>query len=89
MFDKWNAMFRLTDPVIHYRSTKDSTKKGVFGRTDKGAEGIQNFFRTHECNCICELVTKGFRNANRYRQPFETHVPLDVDENTEVIEILD
>lgn len=62
-YDKFAQKFRFTDPVIHYRSTKDSTKKGIFGRTDKGHKGINNFFKTHQCSDLCELVTKGFRRA--------------------------
>ncbi len=60
-------VFNFTDPVIHYHDAKKESKrnKGVYGRTDMGQKGIQNFFRTHECNCLCDLITKGFINVPR------------------------
>ena len=38
--------FKLTDPVIHYRSK--SGKNNVFGRTDAGECGIDLFLKTHQ-----------------------------------------
>eukprot|EP00658_Telonema_sp_P-2_P080127 TRINITY_DN7907_c0_g2_i1.p1 TRINITY_DN7907_c0_g2~~TRINITY_DN7907_c0_g2_i1.p1 ORF type:complete len:412 (-),score=30.26 TRINITY_DN7907_c0_g2_i1:90-1325(-) len=45
-----NSEFVLTDPVIH------STKKGQYGRTDRGQKGIDNFFLTHTCNALCQAL---------------------------------
>ena len=46
--------YELTDPVIHYRSSRGI--KNTFGRTDCGKEGILDFFRSHICNPLCKLV---------------------------------
>lgn len=46
-------IFELTDPVIHFSS---STRKNVFGRTDKGKQGMRDFFRSHKCNAVCRLL---------------------------------
>ena len=51
-------MFELTDPAIHYKS-KSKGKQMVYGRTDKGARGIQLFFNTHKCSKICKLMQLG------------------------------
>lgn len=47
-------VFELTDPVIHYASSKG--RKKVFGRTDRGKYGIMDFFKTHKCNAVCLLL---------------------------------
>ena len=46
--------FELTDPVIHYRS--HNGRKKVFGRTDHGIKGMENFFETHICGQTCVLL---------------------------------
>ena len=46
--------YELTDPVIHYKSSRGV--KNTFGRTDCGKKGISDFFRTHICNPLCKLV---------------------------------
>ena len=46
--------YALTDPVIH-----ESSKTGrhhINGRTDRGIEGMQDFFRTHVCNGLCKAL---------------------------------
>lgn len=55
-------VLRFTDPVIHYHDARKegARRRGAYGKTDMGQKGIQNFFRTHECNALCDLVTKGF-----------------------------
>ncbi len=65
VYDKSSHTFNFTDPVIHYHDAKKESKRsrGAYGRTDMGQKGVQNFFRTHECNCLCELITKGFINV--------------------------
>ena len=47
-------LFEFTDPVIHYKSK--SGRKNVFGRTDKGQKGINDFFKTHKCNNVCKAL---------------------------------
>ena len=49
-FDKTSRTFQLIDPVIH------SEKKGTFGRTDRGKDGIHDFFKTHQCSPVCYLL---------------------------------
>ena len=46
--------FDLTDPVIHYSSSRGRSR--VYGRTDRGRAGIHRFFETHCCNDLCRLL---------------------------------
>lgn len=48
--------FRYTDPCIH--NVDAGKRRANYGRTNKGAEGMRNFFKTHKCNQLCELLTK-------------------------------
>ncbi len=66
VFDNHKNIFNFTDPVIHYHDAKKegARTRGVYGRTDLGQKGIQSFFDSHECNCLCDLVTKGFIDIN-------------------------
>lgn len=62
VYDNQKRIFNFTDPVIHYHDAKKERRRnrGAYGRTDMGQKGIQDFFNSHECNCLCDLVTKGF-----------------------------
>lgn len=51
---KCPPVFEMTDPVIHYKSSRQ--RRHVYGRTDKGQDGIHNFYRTHVCSKLCWLV---------------------------------
>ena len=51
-------VFEFTDPVMHYFSK--SGRKYVFGRTDQGQKGIDNFFKTHKCNNVCKALGFSF-----------------------------
>ena len=42
-------VFELTDPCIHSVQQK-------YGNTDKGGKGFHAFFKTHQCNAVCELL---------------------------------
>lgn len=53
--------FELTDPVIHFASNRG--RVNVYGRTDRGREGMRAFFRTHTCNGVCTLL--GLDDAGR------------------------
>jgi hypothetical protein len=50
-------VFQLTDPVIHYASSKG--RKYIYGRTDHGKKGFSRFFQSHKCNAICGLLSLG------------------------------
>jgi hypothetical protein len=50
------SKFELTDPVIHYRSSKG--RKCVFGRTDRGADGVDDFFKSHVCSELCRMMKR-------------------------------
>lgn len=64
VYDTQKKLFRWTDPVVHYHNPSDDPKnchkRGRHGRTDMGQKGIQNFFKSHQCNPLCDLVCKGF-----------------------------
>jgi hypothetical protein len=47
-------VFRLTDPCIHYESSRGRVM--VHGRTDKGRRGMHEFFKTHQCNALCRIL---------------------------------
>ena len=54
--------FELSDPAIHYASSRG--REMVYGRTDKGKEGMQLFNNTHECNCICKFLQLSKHNKH-------------------------
>ena len=47
-------LFELTDPVIHFISHRKRTN--IFGRTDRGWKGRNDFFRTHKCSPLCDMI---------------------------------
>jgi len=49
-------MFKFTDPVIHH--TSDSGRKNVYGRTDRGKDGTDDFFKTHVCSELCRMMPR-------------------------------
>ncbi|CAM9961370.1 unnamed protein product [Ectocarpus sp. 6 AP-2014] len=51
------GLFEFTDPVIHYRSKSGRTQ--VYGKTDLGRSGMNQFFKTHRCNDVCRLLGIG------------------------------
>lgn len=57
--------FRLTDPVVHYKSASD--RVCVYGRTDRGYKGQQEFFKTHVCSELCRLMRKTSHYLRRPR----------------------
>lgn len=62
--------FELTDPAIHYKSTRN--RRGVFGRTDRDKKGMKMFFDTHKCTDLCRLLAPvtsgGKKQRNRQRK---------------------
>jgi hypothetical protein len=51
----WNAVdgYALTDPAMHRVPRGERRRRGL---TDKGAEGIDAFFRTHTCGPLCSTL---------------------------------
>ena len=47
--------FEFTDPVVHFNS---NSRRNVFGRTDRGYEGIKDFFKTHKCSPLCGALNR-------------------------------
>jgi Alpha-kinase family len=60
VFQKQKSLLCFTDPVIHYHDPQNDTKRGQYGKTDRGAKGIEDFLNTHTCNALCDLVTTGY-----------------------------
>jgi Alpha-kinase family len=63
VFDEAKNELLFSDPVIHYYNSKRHRRRNVHGRTDRGRNGIDDFFRTHCCdeqNNLCQLVSRGF-----------------------------
>ena len=56
-------LFELTDPVIHYKS--DHGRSHVFGRTDRGLNGMHDFFRTHMCSDLCRALNRRWVRKHR------------------------
>jgi hypothetical protein len=48
-FSTTRKTFVFIDPVIH----SISSKKGKYGRTDRGQNGVEDFLRTHKCSNVC------------------------------------
>lgn len=48
--------FECTDPCIHNRKTDNRSHHCKTHRTDKGSKGINQFFQTHHCNALCEIL---------------------------------
>jgi hypothetical protein len=47
-------LIQFTDPVIH------SQEGNKYGKTDRGAKGIEDFLHSHQCSILCQFVTTGF-----------------------------
>ena len=47
--------YKFSDPVIHSMSG-GSGKDKSYGSTDKGIKGIRQFFDTHRCGRVCEVL---------------------------------
>ena len=59
-------VFELTDPVIHKYS--ESGRKNVYGRTDRGKKGIDDFWKTHVCTSLCHLLKAKYRVRSSARR---------------------
>lgn len=60
-------VYKLTDPVIHYSSSRGRTN--VFGRTDRGQKGINSFFRTHKCSELCRALNREWIRPEPRQRP--------------------
>ena len=71
----WNVEdgFILTDPVVHYVSSRNPDKKHKNGATDKGLDGIKKFFDTHQCNGLCERL--GLKRPKDLASPQRMQMP--------------
>lgn len=49
------SVFELTDPAAHYSKM---TNRKDYGRTDRGEQGIEDFFKTHTCSNLCRMLLK-------------------------------
>ena len=58
--DEVTALFRLTDPVIHYRSTNN--RKNVFDTDEVIGNGC--LFNTHMCSELCHALGAGSTNTS-------------------------
>jgi hypothetical protein len=48
--------FEFTDPVIHFKSR--TGRRNVFGRTDRGGKGVEDFFKSHQCGPLCRMLNR-------------------------------
>lgn len=48
--------FEFTDPVVHFSSR--TGRRNVFGRTDRGWQGINDFLKTHKCSPLCDALNR-------------------------------
>jgi len=48
--------YQLTDPCIHRRDRETRRDPHKNDRTDKGSKGINEFFETHNCNALCDIL---------------------------------
>ena len=73
VYDEKKNILLFSDPVIHYYNPLRTDRRGVHGRTDRGRDGIKDFFATHSCKeqgHLCQLVTCGFRSTRpNHRRP--------------------
>jgi hypothetical protein len=53
--DSHEPLYELTDPVIHYT---EMTDRADYGRTDRGQQGIDDFFKTHKCSNLCHIMLR-------------------------------
>ena len=68
VYDETKNMLQFSDPVIHYYNPQRSDRRCVHGRTDRGYEGIKDFFSTHSCfeqGHLCPMLTRGFGKVRR------------------------
>jgi Alpha-kinase family len=51
-YDFATQTFTFVDRVIH----SESSRRGKFSHTDRGKKGIQDFFASHRCNKLCQIL---------------------------------
>ena len=82
VYDSTKHELVLSDPVIHYHNATQTRttmyrKQCVHGRTDRGWDGIRDFFVSHRCadqGGLCQLVNHGFKSisATNRKKPLRT-----------------
>ena len=68
VYDEGKNLLQFSDPVIHYYNPQRENRRCVHGRTDRGWNGIRDFFTTHSCveqDHLCQMLTRGFRSIRR------------------------
>ena len=61
-YSKSTHAFKLIDPVIH----SDLGVKNLFGATDRGAKGIEDFLKSHKCNEVCRMMELTHNKAAKF-----------------------
>jgi Alpha-kinase family len=70
--------FELTDPAIHSKGDWDGSRVNAFGRTDKGPDGMDMFFKSHKCSGLCKLLQL-YKANSEWRADWENSSELDSD----------
>lgn len=65
IFDAEKNALMLSDPAIHCHYRHHPDRRCIYGDTDCGLKGKNDFFMTHDsCHgLLCSLVIRGFKNA--------------------------
>ena len=58
-------LYELTDPAIHYKSMHGRTN--VYGRSDRGVQGMVAFMKTHTCSALCHRLLEATPEARPHR----------------------
>ena len=72
-------VFELTDPAAHY---SEMTNRKDYGRTDRGEQGIQDFFKTHKCSRLCHMLLHRWVDEPLDNDIIQYHNALDEKEPT-------
>ena len=64
VFTRERFAFDWVDPVIH---SDLGGHKSLFSRTDRGADGMKEFMRTHKCNALCRQARP--QHTQQHRDP--------------------
>ena len=71
-------LFELTDPAAHY---SEMTNRKDYGRTDRGEQGIQDFFKTHKCSGLCHMLLHRWIDKPLDNDIIQYHDALDTKES--------
>lgn len=71
-------VFELTDPAAHY---SEMTNRKDYGRTDRGEQGIRDFFKTHKCSGLCHMLLHRWIEKPLDNDIIQYHDALDTKES--------